>query len=174
MSASNNHLHSEESIWQKNIFCWDAVQMLQRLVLIHGTACNADSQRSESQFECVWDVFTGHVGAAVCPRQDVLVLAWWCKTVINVCSLSSSTFSPTLSPNWLLCSLPLNNSPLLPSLSLLTSIFLHLLLFPFWFFFCIPRASYLFFIFLCLSSLSYRRLSWGWHQHFTSISSPPW
>lgn len=45
------------------------------LVLIHGTACDADSQRSESQFECVWDVFTGHITAAVRPQQNVLVLA---------------------------------------------------------------------------------------------------
>lgn len=86
--------------------------MLPRLVLIHCTACNADSQRSESQFECVWDVFAGHIGAAVRPRRNVLVLAWWCKTVINVCSLSllssSPIFSPTLSPNCLLCSLPLS------------------------------------------------------------------
>lgn len=43
------------------------VQMLPRLVLIHGAACDADSQRSESRFECAWDVFTGYVGAAVRP-----------------------------------------------------------------------------------------------------------
>lgn len=51
------------------------VQMLPRLVLIHGTVCNADSQLSESQFECVWDVFTGHIGTAVRPQRNVLVLA---------------------------------------------------------------------------------------------------
>lgn len=49
--------------------------MLPRLVLIHGTACNADSQRSESRFECVWDDFAGQVGAALRPQQNVLVLA---------------------------------------------------------------------------------------------------
>lgn len=99
MSASSNHLHSYESIWQKNIFCWDVVQMLPRLVLIHGTACNADSQRSESWFECVWDVFTGHIWAVVRPQQNVLVLARWCKTVINVCSLCLPYFLlPILSP----------------------------------------------------------------------------
>lgn len=93
--------------------------MLPRLVLIHSTACNADSQRSESQFECVWDVFTGHIGAAVRPQRNVLVLAWWCKTVINVCFLSSPIFASALSPNCLLCSLLLNNSALFaPSLSL--------------------------------------------------------
>lgn len=49
--------------------------MLPGLVLIHGTACNADSQRSDSQFECVRDVFAGHIGAAVHPQQNVPVLA---------------------------------------------------------------------------------------------------
>lgn len=43
------------------------VQMLGGLVVIHATLCNADSQRGDSQVECVWDVFTGPVGAAVCP-----------------------------------------------------------------------------------------------------------
>ena len=122
-----------KKVFDKRTFCWNAVQMLHRLVLIHGTACNADSQHSESQFECVWDVFTGHIGAAVRPQRNVLVLVWWCKTVINVCSLSlllsSPIFAPTLSPNCLLYSLPLNNPPPLPSLALPPSIFPHLPLF---------------------------------------------
>lgn len=59
-------------------------------------------------------------------EQNVLVLAWWCKTVINVCSLSLPLMLSTLSPNCLLCSLPLNNSVPLPSRSLPPSIFLHL------------------------------------------------
>ena len=32
----------------KEHLCWDAVQMLPKLVLIHSTACNADSQRTVS------------------------------------------------------------------------------------------------------------------------------
>lgn len=74
--------------------------MLPKLVLIHGTACNTDSQHSESWLECVWDVFTGYIWAAARPQRNVLVLAWWCKTVINVCSLHPlPTFLPhTLSP----------------------------------------------------------------------------
>lgn len=64
-----------KKIFDERTFCWDAVQMLPRLVLIHGTACNADSQRSESQFEYIRDVFAGHIGAAVRPQRNVLVLA---------------------------------------------------------------------------------------------------
>lgn len=144
--------------------------MLPRLVLIHGTVCNADSQRSESQLECVWDVFTGHIGAAVCPQQNVLVLAQWCKTVINVCSLSLShifsCFVPQLSPF-------LNNSPPMSSLSLPPSISLHLPLFS-CSTFCVPPSSSLLFHLILLFSSSHRHQSWGWHQRFISTSSPPW
>lgn len=146
--------------------------MLSRLVLIHGAACNADSQRSESQFECVWDVFTGHVGASVCPQPNVLVLAQWCKTVINVCSLSLShifsRFVPQLSPFF-------NNSPpsytlaISPSINLSTSsviLSFHIVC-PAFLSFIVSSDSLSF-------SSSYRHQSWGWHQRFISTSSPPW
>lgn len=143
-----------KKVSDKRTFCWNAVQMLHRLVLIHGTACNADSQRSESQFECVCDVFAGHIGAAVRPQRNVLVLVWWCKTVINVCSLSlllsTPIFSLTLSPNCLLYSLPLNNPPPLPFLSLPPSIFPHLplfhILYPTCLFFIFPSRSLFLFV----------------------------
>lgn len=101
--------------------------MLHRLVLIHVTACSADSQRGESQFECVWDVFTGHIGAAVRPQRNVLVLVWWCKTVINVCFLSVLLFSPyslLLCPPTVFFALCLPMTLLLCPLSLSPSIIL--------------------------------------------------
>lgn len=119
--------------------------MLPRLVLIHVTACNADSQRSDSQFECVWVVFS--LGTS----QRLYALSEMSQCLLDDVKLwltfpSSPTFSSTLSPNCLLCSLPLNNSPPLP-LSIFSSLHQSLYTFPHPSLssFCAPPVSSLFF-----------------------------
>lgn len=133
MSASNNHLHSIK-VFDKRAFCWDAVQMLPRFFF-------RSVVRHVMPIASTWVTVRMRIGwfqrahwSDCSPSAKCLMLAGWCKTVINVCSfsllISSPIFSPTSSPNCLLYSLSLNNSPPLPFLSLPPLIFLSCSLFP--------------------------------------------
>ena len=63
--------------------------------------------------ECVRAVFTGHIGADVAPQRNIPVLAWWCKTVINVCCPSPPPHSLPLCPPTVSSALCFSITPLL-------------------------------------------------------------